>query len=537
MVTHKDEPTTIRFRSGGEAPLALLSGQMSKVEQAIVINRLILIHQLSLTLQTQLDQERLLRIMLSGITAGEALGFNQALVFLLDDQCEFLVGTLGVGPINEEECRHVWKNLSESGQTLDNFIEEFENLNKYQKTRLNLETQKIRWKVGEWDDLLTLTLNQKSCLHVTPDRYSDLVPAPVAELLQTGEMVTAPLVVTDKPLGLVIADNKFSGRPITDLDILLLSIVANQTTGVLSQIRLIDQLEEFQNQLEEKVLEAVAEKEEALVDMVRRGKLATVGEMAVTMAHEIRNPLTAVRGFAQRLHRKRNDPETVNEYSEIITSEVDRLNRVLGDVLDFARNVDVEFKPVDLNGLVRKAVTLLEEQFGKHQVLCEVELDSDIPTCYYDATQISQVIINLMRNGAQAMKEGGVLHVTTEKNGETIILSISDTGIGIEKEMLERIFEPFVTTKTRGTGLGLALAKRVLEEHGGNIEVESTLGEGSTFRVILPVREEPPRVGEVIESLDQAGSLVDHDDFFVSPHSSVVGETQGGSDGKDSGSG
>jgi len=226
-----------------------------------VIKRLLVLHQLSLTLQTQLDEESLLRIMLSGITAGEALGFNRACVFLLNEDRTELVGTLGVGPINEEECRHVWNCIADRGLTLADFLEQFDQLKKYQTAQLNVKTQAIRWKVREKDDVFTRTMKEKCCFYVTPEQSALLVPPPVRELLDTRELVTAPLVVTGEFLGLVIADNKFSGRPITEEDIQLLSIVANQTAAALSHIRLIWELEKFHDILEEKVREVVAEKE------------------------------------------------------------------------------------------------------------------------------------------------------------------------------------------------------------------------------------------------------------------------------------
>ncbi|MBW7938152.1 MAG: GAF domain-containing protein, partial [Candidatus Omnitrophica bacterium] len=484
--------------------LPLINMQMSRTEQAMVINRLLVIQQLSLTLQTQLDQERLLRIMLSGITAGEALGFNRALVFLLDETREYLEGTLGVGPINEEECRHVWRTIADRGLTLSDFIDEFDQLNRYQTAELNIQTHSIRWKIREQDDIFTRSLDEKAWFHVTPDQHLEQVPPPVAELLEVQDMVITPLVVTGNVLGLVVADNKFSGRPITQENIQLLSIVANQTAAALAHIRLINELERFQDHLAEKVRETVAEKERAQEEMVRRAKLATVGEIAVTVAHEIRNPLTSVRGFAQRLLRRYGDPETVHTYAGIIIEEVDRLNSVLGDVLDFARNVDARIKPVNMNDLVRRTITLLEERFGKANILCETELSPEVPTCYYDETQLSQVLINLMKNGAQAMKEGGVILIRTAISGDKILLEVTDTGQGIEEKNLRRIFEPFFTTKTKGTGLGLSLAKRVVEEHGGVIRVQSEVGKGTTFRIILPMRLEAPRMAEVITSLDKA---------------------------------
>jgi signal transduction histidine kinase len=487
------------------------------MDRELLIRRLLVLHRLSLTLQTQLEEESLLRIMLSGVTAGDALGFNRAQVYLLDDSKTELAGKLGVGPINEEECRHVWSSLCEGALTFEGFLREFDQLKKYQTAELNLKTQSIRWKIGDPLDVFTRTLRDKTSYLIRREETSFFIPEPVMDILDADEIVTAPLLVTGTNLGLVVADNKFSNRPITSEDIQLLSIVANQTAAALSHIRLIRELERFHSILEDRVREAVAEKERAQTEMIRRAKLATVGEMAVTIAHEIRNPLTSVRGFAQRLHRKRSDEETVDAYSEIIIEEVDRLNRVLGDVLDFARNVDVSFGPISLNEVVESSIRLLQERFGRGSILCETDLDPNMPVCHYDGAQLTQVLINLLKNGAEAMKEGGVLVVSTHASEEHCVVEIIDTGKGISPEELGHIFEPFFTTKTKGTGLGLAFAKRVIEEHDGRIEVESEVGTGTTFRITLPVRLAPQKIDEIIGSLETVHPLVDPNNPLHTP--------------------
>lgn len=504
-------------------------------DQHNVVNRLLVVHQLSLMLQTQLDQNALLRIMLSGITAGEALGFNRALVLLLDDDKCHLVGALGVGPVNEEECRHIWAEIASRGLTLNDFVNEFDSLNRYQKAQFNTETQKIRWLIGNENDLLTRTIKEKVCYHVTPDQFSDIVPEPLAQMLETSEFVAAPLVVTGNALGVVVADNKFSGNPITNEEIQLLSIVANQTAAALSHIRLFRELEKFQDHLAEKVREAVAEKQQAQEDMVRRAKMATIGEMAVVLAHEIRNPLTAIRGFAQRLKRLYDRPATVKSYTEIIVEEVDRLNRVLGDTLDYARLTDATYIPGDLNEVVRRVVKLMQERMGNSGIICETELTANLPTCCFDETQITQVAINLLKNAAESMADGGVITFRTGQEDHYCFLEVDDTGCGISEKELAKVLEPFYTTKTRGSGLGLSFTKRVLEEHGGDVLLTSEKGVGTRVRLRLPIGSEAPRVDEVIEKIDRAQPLVKQGDRLARFRDSNSQQQEGDDDGADSG--
>ncbi|MCA9414575.1 MAG: PAS domain-containing sensor histidine kinase, partial [Candidatus Omnitrophica bacterium] len=138
-----------------------------------------------------------------------------------------------------------------------------------------------------------------------------------------------------------------------------------------------------------------------------------------------------------------------------------------------------------------------------------MDLDPKIPICYYDGPQLTQVLINLMKNGAEAMKEGGVLEVRTKFEDGCCSLEVADTGCGIPKKELHSIFEPFFTTKTRGTGLGLAFAKRVVEEHGGQIYAKSECGQGTTFHICLPIQTRRPATEDVIESMGLAHPLVD----------------------------
>jgi len=295
-------------------------------------------------------------------------------------------------------------------------------------------------------------------------------------------MMSAPLRSRDKIIGTI---RIYTGerRDFTFEDQKLLAAVAAQAAVAIENARLYRQIEEKNRQLRQSY-EQLRRTQEALV---LKEKLAMLGEMAATVAHEIRNPLTAIRGFAQRIARKREGDERVCNYCEVIVEEVDRLDRVVKDVLDFARRFSPKLAPTDLNALLKETVELLQDELVENNILFVPSFDLSLPKINVDAKQIKQVLVNLIQNARQAMPSEGTLTISTERQGDWVVLAISDTGPGIPPENLERIWEPFFTTRTHGTGLGLALARRIIEEHGGRIEVESTVGEGTTFRIFLPV--------------------------------------------------
>jgi signal transduction histidine kinase len=233
--------------------------------------------------------------------------------------------------------------------------------------------------------------------------------------------------------------------------------------------------------------------------MQERDRLAALGQMAAGLAHEVKNPLGAIKGAAQLLSDPRDRAGAIEqEFVGIILEEVERLDRVVGSVLDYARPSKGELGAVDLNAVVRRTVTVLASDRAED---CEIvtELSDDLPPVRADAEQLRQVLINLVRNAIQAMGGRGTVRVRTATHaeapaaigsppvGEWVEVSVRDAGPGIAPQVLKNLFVPFFTTKDRGTGLGLAISQRMVEEMGGRIEVMSHLGDGATFTVLLPV--------------------------------------------------
>jgi two-component system, NtrC family, sensor histidine kinase HydH len=238
--------------------------------------------------------------------------------------------------------------------------------------------------------------------------------------------------------------------------------------------------------------------------MKERDRLAALGEMAAGLAHEIRNPLGAIKGAAQLLVGPDGGPVThdVSDFLRIIVEEVNRLNRVVSQFLDYARPYKGEAAEIDVNEVVRKTMQLLETQegVGAGRVKLDVRLAEALPKVRGDAEQLRQVFLNLGLNAVQAMPDGGTLTVTTAGRtarrrgdpgtGRHVEVRFHDTGRGIAREHLKNLFIPFFTTKEKGTGLGLPISQRIVTQHGGAIDVRSEPGKGTTFTVYLPTLDE-----------------------------------------------
>jgi two-component system, NtrC family, sensor histidine kinase HydH len=231
--------------------------------------------------------------------------------------------------------------------------------------------------------------------------------------------------------------------------------------------------------------------------MKERDRLAALGQMAAGLAHEIRNPLGSIKGAAQVLQpivQETNDA-SIKEFLNIIVEEVDRLNKIVSQFLDYARPYRGDPKPLDLNDVVRKTLSLMEKEEGGHKVEISTTLVEGLPQVRADAEQLRQVFLNLTINAIQAMDKGGKLQVSsslrrsTRRGATAAFLEVRfrDTGVGIPAGDLKNLFIPFFTTKEKGTGLGLPISQRIVENHGGTIEVRSTPGAGSTFTVLLPI--------------------------------------------------
>jgi signal transduction histidine kinase len=212
-------------------------------------------------------------------------------------------------------------------------------------------------------------------------------------------------------------------------------------------------------------------------------KMAALGEVAAKVAHEIRNPLVSVGGFARRLEARLDG--RLKEYAAIITKEVMRLENILKEILSFVRGMGLAIEETEVNNLLDEVLSLYRDELKNRKIEVKKEYREYL-RLPIDPARIKEAIINILTNAIQAIERDGTITVITEKNNSDGVIIIKDTGVGIDEKDLPNIFNPFFTTKPEGTGLGLAITKKIIEEHGGRIEVETSVGKGTSFIIILP---------------------------------------------------
>ncbi len=223
-----------------------------------------------------------------------------------------------------------------------------------------------------------------------------------------------------------------------------------------------------------------------LEEQLRRSeRLASLGRLAAGVAHEIRNPLSSIKGFATILAGRFKEDNRSRQIADVMVQEVERLNRVVSDLLDFARPTELNRRAVSCAELIRSSIRLVEEDARDHQVQVEFAVHPEDLEIEADPDRFAQILLNLYLNALHAMENGGRLKIEAFESSGEVLLTVSDSGTGISAEHLPQVFDPYFTTKSQGVGLGLANVHKFVEAHGGEIEVESTPGAGTTFTIRL----------------------------------------------------
>ena len=476
------------------APIRDESGEVVQVirltfdvtEHARKVEQVSLLQKLSEAMRGTLELDRLLHLILTCVTAGPALGFNRAVLLLLDDTHTILEGRLGVGPASFEEASRIWRELAERGQTLEDLLALFDQPIAQGDTSMQYVSRQIHIPLDDTQQVPVRAVLDEQVIVVTDAANNPGVSPELHALLGADHFVCVPLVARDLPLGAIIADNIFSGRPILDEDVEMLRTFAAHAGLAISAASAYKKLEEQLNALEE-----------AQDRLVRSERLATVGRLAAHVAHEIRNPLATIGGFTRSVLRTPDSAAKVERNAHIILDEVERLEHILANVMNFSKPGNPILRDRNINDSVEAVCAFHENVFAERHITLHKSLDPCCPMLRFDPDQMRQVLINLVQNGLDSMPDGGELTVLTRVQDDHVEIVVADTGHGMTDEVRESLFQPFFTTKVGGTGLGLSVSQKIAHSHGGDILVQTKPQAGSSFTVCLPIPGQQDGQGEV----------------------------------------
>ncbi|MEM3697135.1 MAG: GAF domain-containing protein [Candidatus Bathyarchaeia archaeon] len=372
-----------------------------------------------------------------------------------------------------------------------------------------------RFKIGEfyylpWSDPWI----REYVHHVPPEASPDVATtyAGVPSRLSPEEMVDwhpqdmlyAPLRTPEgRIVGILSMDDPIDGRKPTRESLIPLELFLHQAAITIENAQLIEslrearkQLETYALELEKKVEERTRELKKSQEQLLKAQRLAVIGELAGMVGHDLRNPLTSIAGaqyyLKKRLSLEAND--RIRDMLDLIERNIAYSNKIINDLLDYSREIELEISESTPKELVKEALRLVEIPKNV-QVL---DLAKNKPKIRVDTEKIRRVFVNLIRNAVEAMPKGGKITIKSRAVGENLEMIFADTGIGMSKQTLEKLWTPLFTTKAKGMGFGLAICKRFVEAHGGSISVKSALGKGTTFTVTIPIQPKMKEGGEKV---------------------------------------
>ncbi len=538
---------------------------------------------ISTAMRSTLDLDKLLKMVLTAVTMSDGMGFNRAILFLVDDERNLLKGVMGVGPASPEDAWKVWDDLSLTQKSLDEIMQEIIANPLPGESFMERLTTGIKLPLEE-NTILTRSVREKLPLNVRDVKEEPLSDAVLIQQLGTQAYAVVPLISRDKVIGLIWVDNYFNRKTITEEDMQFLASFSNQIASAIETARLYEQMTLAEQQLENifesmsdmvyfnsseyviqrvnkavmkrlglpseqilgrkcfelfhgttepplkcphhktvKTMKAYVEELEdpylggtfltssspifdmagefmGSVHVVRditelkqlqnkvatSEKMAALGEVAARVAHEIRNPLVSVGGFAKRLEKKLDG--NLREYAGIIVKEVSRLENILREILGFVKELRLVREQTNVNTIVAEIVRLMKSDLEERGISLQEDY-RQITDVSVDPHRIKDALMNIITNAVQALQGAGTVTVKTYREDSNAVIEVRDTGRGIPASDMDSIFNPFFTTKASGTGLGLAITHKIIQEHDGRIEVNSEIDKGTVFKVYLPIKE------------------------------------------------
>ncbi|MFH0976820.1 MAG: ATP-binding protein [Spirochaetota bacterium] len=433
-----------------------------------------LISQITGSIQRDEEIHKILYTILYGITSGSGLGFNRAMLFLIDAKKKKLSGEIAVGPDSMEEAIEIWNSMPQGAIDAADIANTF-NMSQRKGSKLLEKVVNAKFDI-ESDNVFVKSFKNMENIHIFNTWNDNNVDDQIKSFIDVAEFVVVPLIVENRPIGIIVADNKFNQVPISNDHIELLSIFAVQASLLIDSFQSVSTLK--------KEMDKIKNKQDAIIESE---KLAAIGRISTHIAHEIRNPLVTMGGYARRIMQISDDNEKIKKAADVILKESVRLENILSNVMDLTKPQTLIKNLNNINNIIKDTNELLKNVFFEKRIRIITKLSDSLPLSNSDPNQIKQVILNLLQNAVDATPSGGEIEVATYSDESNIIIIISDTGTGIENSNLESIYEPFFTTKITGVGLGLAIVNKIIKDHNGSIVVRNKDTGGAEFTITLPI--------------------------------------------------
>lgn len=444
------------------------------------------LHALNMKMNTvylsTVELKGVLQAILVGITSEEGLQFNRAFLALYNEESQMLEGQLAIGPATREAAGRVWDSIKQKNLNFHDIISNIQSSESDDEIAINRLARQLKIPVTATNHVLVAAGRKRQSITVNDGYgFGHDVPPELLQLLDHDTFVVVPLYSPSKSLGVLLVDNFVTRKPITQDDILTLEIFASQASLAIEHSHLYEDM-----RLKIRELELVTQELERSKDLlVASERYSAVGHMSAQLVHVIRNPITSIGGTA-RLLAKKTDDDYIASFLNIITREAAKIESTLEDLFSFVEDSELNPGSHPIYPLLRRSVMIFYATMKNGNITYQLDLPGDGPTMVVDPTKMRQVFLHLVKNGIEAMPNGGTLKVSCTEEEEWVVVRISDTGMGISDTNMKMAADPFFTTKTYGTGMGLTLVEKIAEMHQAKFGLEHNASGGMTAVIRLP---------------------------------------------------
>jgi len=434
----------------------------------------------SLTLKVD-DVDFLLKALLIGITSGEGLGFNRAFLFIKDQNNNLYRGKYAIGPKNHEDALRIWNKIESEKKGIFYLIENSNEVFSDDSNSLNALVKKISFSADKTEPLIYKFFSADNPFRIeNEDKALSRLPLNFKNILFTNFSAVAPIKISGDLFGFIIVDNIFTQREIYEDDFQSLYLFVGLLAIALDKYKLCSEYEDKLEKLEKMNVEV--EKNRDI--MLSSERFSAIGTMLDHILHEIKNPLSVLGGTVRIIYKKTKDSE-LKIYSDRILDLMERIENTLENLGNFAYPQAFDYENITFQEIIDSSLYSLERNIENNHIKLQLKIPNEPIYIRVDKKLLKSAFYNIFKNSIDAMPDGGLLIINAEKIDDAIDIKIIDTGLGIARGHLRRIDEPFFTTKTQSMGLGLTVAKNIIEAHDGSICLLRNKYGGTTVSLVL----------------------------------------------------